>query len=157
MQSQRGEAFLLHKFALKSELGELIGVATYEKNGLMSKSDAYRIGYKDKDVGYIVVAKIPKDTGFSMFVNVIKNHEYIYDAVVLLTGYHNGIKSTTIQKGDYLHNIYYYKEGEYTFICLKTNPFIFANAFCISRTGNIDLNAYTIQSLPSDAIEIPIS
>lgn len=26
MQSQRGEAFLLHKFALKSELGELIGI-----------------------------------------------------------------------------------------------------------------------------------
>ena len=26
MQSQRGEAFLLHKFALKSELGGLIGI-----------------------------------------------------------------------------------------------------------------------------------
>lgn len=26
LQSQRGEAFLLHKFALKSELGELIGI-----------------------------------------------------------------------------------------------------------------------------------
>ena len=26
MQSQRGEAFLLHKFALKSELGELLGI-----------------------------------------------------------------------------------------------------------------------------------
>ena len=37
MQSQRGEAFLLHKFALKSELGELIGTATANKNGLMSK------------------------------------------------------------------------------------------------------------------------
>ncbi|CUP69636.1 Uncharacterised protein [Phocaeicola vulgatus] len=38
MQSQRGEAFLLHKFALKSELGGLIGVANAEKNGLMSKN-----------------------------------------------------------------------------------------------------------------------
>ena len=36
MQSQRGEAFLLHKFALKSELGELIGIATSNKSGLMS-------------------------------------------------------------------------------------------------------------------------
>ena len=35
LQSQRGEAFLLHKFALKSELGELIGVATAKKDGLM--------------------------------------------------------------------------------------------------------------------------
>ena len=26
LQSQRGEAFLLHKFALKSELGELMGI-----------------------------------------------------------------------------------------------------------------------------------
>jgi hypothetical protein len=36
LQSQRGEAFLLHKFALKSELGELIGTATSNKSGLMS-------------------------------------------------------------------------------------------------------------------------
>lgn len=38
MQSQRGEAFLLHKFALKSELGELIGVVSESKNGLMSSN-----------------------------------------------------------------------------------------------------------------------
>ena len=31
MQSQRGEAFLLHKFALKSELGELIGIEKVKK------------------------------------------------------------------------------------------------------------------------------
>lgn len=32
MQSQRGEAFLLHKFALKSELGELIGISSFFKS-----------------------------------------------------------------------------------------------------------------------------
>lgn len=35
MQSQRGEAFLLHKFALKSELGELVN-DTYESFSLES-------------------------------------------------------------------------------------------------------------------------
>ena len=40
MQSQRGEAFLLHKFALKSELGELIGIATKENKGLSDSVQA---------------------------------------------------------------------------------------------------------------------
>ena len=44
LQSQRGEAFLLHKFALKSELGELIGTATGNKSGLMSVEDKKRLG-----------------------------------------------------------------------------------------------------------------
>ena len=35
LQSQRGEAFLLHKFALKSELGELVN-DTYESFSLES-------------------------------------------------------------------------------------------------------------------------
>ena len=40
LQSQRGEAFLLHKFALKSELGELIGIATKENKGLSDSVQA---------------------------------------------------------------------------------------------------------------------
>ena len=52
MQSQRGEAFLLHKFALKSELGELIGIndSWFKDLGLfkgdldtIKKSGIYRI------------------------------------------------------------------------------------------------------------------
>ncbi|MDB0970436.1 hypothetical protein [Phocaeicola vulgatus] len=48
LQSQRGEAFLLHKFALKSELGELIGVATAKKDGLMPMEQFF-----DRDVNPI--------------------------------------------------------------------------------------------------------
>jgi hypothetical protein len=40
LQSQRGEAFLLHKFALKSELGGLIGIATKENKGLSDSVQA---------------------------------------------------------------------------------------------------------------------
>lgn len=40
MQSQRGEAFLLHKFALKSELGGLIRIATKENKGLSDSVQA---------------------------------------------------------------------------------------------------------------------
>lgn len=43
LQSQRGEAFLLHKFALKSELGELLPLATDKNKGLMSKKDYSKI------------------------------------------------------------------------------------------------------------------
>ena len=43
MQSQRGEAFLLHKFALKSELGGLIPIVSETSNGL-----AWKGGFIDR-------------------------------------------------------------------------------------------------------------
>lgn len=47
MQSQRGEAFLLHKFALKSELGELLGINQMlgDKGYPTSFASATEVGY----------------------------------------------------------------------------------------------------------------
>ena len=40
LQSQRGEAFLLHKFALKSELGELIGINDLKRDATIARNSA---------------------------------------------------------------------------------------------------------------------
>ncbi|WP_349980667.1 hypothetical protein [Phocaeicola vulgatus] len=56
LQSQRGEAFLLHKFALKSELGELLPLSTNTNKGLTRRTayfdliqgKLYKIAYKEE-------------------------------------------------------------------------------------------------------------
>jgi hypothetical protein len=65
LQSQRGEAFLLHKFALKSELGELIPLATNEANGLMSKNNYIKIA---QSITSTKLIKIESWDGYSTLV-----------------------------------------------------------------------------------------
>lgn len=75
MQSQRGEAFLLHKFALKSELGGLIPLASENNNGLMS---AYYSQSITRMNGYgegisMSLDKLP--IGFS-YLNVVDSSDF---------------------------------------------------------------------------------
>lgn len=65
MQSQRGEAFLLHKFALKSELGELLPVASSGKDGLMSKNNYIKIA---QSITSTKLIKIESWDGYSTLV-----------------------------------------------------------------------------------------
>lgn len=136
-------------------MGGLIGTATPGKNGLMPNYYTFLSSYNNIDNGYFLVAKIGVGIGFVIFVSVIKNHEYAGNSVVLLTGFHGGVNSTTIRKGAFLRRIYRVQKDGYLYIYVQTSAYVNANAFCIARTGNdIDLSSVVIASLPDGSTEI---
>ena len=73
MQSQRGEAFLLHKFALKSELGELIGTATANKDGLMPAGQVFTSPSRALNAGQVCLLSTSK---YSVVYNVVVWHPW---------------------------------------------------------------------------------
>ncbi len=92
MQSQRGEAFLLHKFALKSELGELIGVnylkkAFDYKNIILGSNESYELGIC---AGLVVIRNIYISAAFSLLLI-----DEFHNAVTTIAG--NSIKELGLE------------------------------------------------------------
>ena len=92
MQSQRGEAFLLHKFALKSELGELIGVnylkkAFDYKNIILESNESYELGIC---AGLVVIRNIYISAAFSLLLI-----DEFHNAVTTIVG--NSIKELGLE------------------------------------------------------------
>ena len=121
MQSQRGEAFLLHKFALKSELGELIGIATKENKGLSDSVQAlnstiYNISTGNKETALLKVCdygsninhilhiySAPNGTLDSCnYIRVILSDKYIFVNKLFEKGY-NSIRLFKDRKSFYVY------------------------------------------------------
>lgn len=158
MQSQRGEAFLLHKFALKSELGELIGNATSNKSGLMSSGMVPLELYKDNNQyckisvfmpnagsineSVISVTNVGGDS-FSVAVSMIRwNANKVFCKLI------NGTKISNI-------NMYYTVDTEKFCFYIKANWYA---KIIVSRLGLVNTSKIeSINAIPSGAIEVPIS
>ena len=65
LQSQRGEAFLLHKIYFVTDLGGLIGTATVNKDGLMSQNNYIKIA---QSITSTKLIKIESWDGYSTLV-----------------------------------------------------------------------------------------
>lgn len=157
MQSQRGEAFLLHKFALKSELGGLIGNATSNKSGLMSsgmvplelskdnnqycKISVFMPNAGSINESVISVTNVGGDS-FSVAVSMIRwNTNKVFCKLI------NGTKISNI-------NMYYTVDTDRFCFYIKANWYA---KIVVSRLGLVNTSKIeSINAIPSEAIEVPI-
>lgn len=153
-----GDAAKMTMQSLASKLGELIGVATSEKDGLMPSIQRMTTSYQKYQQKYCKIAKFENDTtGISMLISVFKNHENSSPSVVLLTGYSDGLSVNSIKRGTYLTNVYYQKKENKTIVYVKSSAYVYISTLCIGMNGSLKLSHENNLDLPSDAIEIPIS
>ena len=153
-----GDAAKMTMQSLASKLGELIGVATSEKDGLMPSIQRMTTSYQKDQQKYCKIAEFRNRlTGISMFISVFKNHENSSPSVVLLTGYSDGLSVNSIKRGIYLTNVYYQKKENKTIVYVKSSAYVYISTLCIGMNGSLKLSHENNLDLPSDAIEIPIS
>lgn len=139
-------------------LGELIGVATSEKDGLMPSIQRMTTSYQKDQQKYCKIAEFRNRlTGISMLISVFKNHENSSPSVVLLTGYSDDLSVNSIKRGIYLTNVYYQKKENKTIVYVKSSAYVYISTLCIGMNGSLKLSHENNLDLPSDAIEIPIS
>ena len=139
-------------------LGELIGVATSEKDGLMPSIQRMTTSYQKDQQKYCKIAEFRNRlTGISMLISVFKNHENSSPSVVLLTGYSDDLSVNSIKRGTYLTNVYYQKKENKTIVYVKSSAYVYISTLCIGMNGSLKLSHENNLDLPSDAIEIPIS
>lgn len=147
-----------HKIYFVTDLGELIGVATSEKDGLMPSIQRMTTSYQKNQQKYCKIAEFENDTtGISMLISVFKNHENSSPSVVLLTGYSDGLSVNSIKRGTYLTNVYYQKKENKTIVYVKSSAYVYISTLCIGMDGSLKLSHENNLDLPSGAIEIPIS
>lgn len=153
-----GDAAKMTMQSLASKLGELIGVATSEKDGLMPSIQRMTTSYQKDQQKYCKIAEFENDTtGISMLISVFKNHENSSPSVVLLTGYSDGLSVNSIKRGTYLTNVYYQKKENKTIVYVKSSAYVYISTLCIGTNGGLNLSHENNLDLPSGAIEIPIS
>ena len=153
-----GEIVQIDKNNLATLLGELIGVAASEKDGLMPSIQRMTTSYQKDQQKYCKIAEFENDTtGISMLISVFKNHENSSPSVVLLTGYSDGLSVNSIKRGTYLTNVYYQKKENKTIVYVKSSAYVYISTLCIGMNGSLKLSHENNLDLPSDAIEIPIS
>lgn len=153
-----GDAAKMTMQSLASKLGELIGVATSEKDGLMPSIQRMTTSYQKDQQKYCKIAEFRNRlTGISMLISVFKNHENSSPSVVLLTGYSDGLSVNSIKRGTYLTNVYYQKKEDKTIVYVKLSAYVYISTLCIGMNGSLKLSHENNLDLPSDAIEIPIS
>ena len=155
MQSQRGEAFLLHKFALKSELGELIGVTTPTKDGLMPKNQVCRNIAKINNLHCRLKFNISSPgewvNGFlyvgstSGSVSTIAVSVMIWNETKVFCKLINGVKG-------YISSISYIQETNS--ISLFVEMVQYANILFAPMTQLYSSSLETVKSIPSDAINL---
>lgn len=153
-----GDAAKMTMQSLASKLGELIGVATSEKDGLMPSIQRMTTSYQKDQQKYCKIAEFRNRlTGISMLISVFKNHENSSPSVVLLTGYSDDLSVNSIKRGTYLTNVYYQKKENKTIVYVKSSAYVYISTLCIGMNGSLKLSHENNLDLPSDAIEIPIS
>lgn len=153
-----GDAAKMTMQSLASKLGELIGVATSEKDGLMPSIQRMTTSYQKDQQKYCKIAEFRNRlTGISMLISVFKNHENSSPSVVLLTGYSDDLSVNSIKRGIYLTNVYYQKIENKTIVYVKSSAYVYISTLCIGMKGSLKLSHENNLDLPSDAIEIPIS
>ena len=134
-------------------MGELIGTATTNQDGLMPAFRSMTIHYNDAD--NVVKYNLPANIGFSMCITVIKNHESGGQAVVFVTGYQGGIVADAVRKGYYLKGISYVTNSDSIDIYVKVNSFVFVTAKCMGASDTRYIKSASIVSeIPEGAKEV---
>ena len=135
-------------------MGELIGTATTNQDGLMP---AFRAMNTQYSTGQVVKYNLPASVGFSMCITAIKNHESNGQAVVILTGYHGGIVADAIRKGSYLQGISYVTNSDSIDIYVKVSAYVFVSVVCLgSSHGKFITSASLVDSIPEGAKEVQL-
>ena len=136
-------------------MGELIGTATTNQDGLMPAFRSMTIHYNDAD--NVVKYTLPSNIGFSMCITVIKNHESGGQAVVFVTGYQGGIVADAVRKGYYLKGISYVTNSDSIDIYVKVNSFVFVTAKCMGASDKKFIkSASLVSEIPEGAKEVQL-
>ena len=141
--------------SLATVVGELIGTATTNQDGLMPAFRSMTIHYNDAD--NVVKYTLPSNIGFSMCITVIKNHESGGQAVVFVTGYQGGIVADAVRKGYYLKGISYVTNSDSIDIYVKVNSFVFVTAKCMGASDKKFIkSASLVSEIPEGAKEVQL-
>ena len=137
------------------EVGELIGTATTDKNGLMNSYRTMSILYSE---GKPVKITIPTNTeGFSLLLTAVKNHESGGQSIIDIAGYSKGFIATSIRRGSYISGISYKETSSGTDIYVKLVPYVFFSLLILLTTSRKAYSVSIAESIPEDASEISLS
>lgn len=141
--------------SLATVVGELIGTATTDKNGLMHSYRTMSILYSE---GKPVKITIPTDTeGFSLLLTAVKNHESGGQSIINLSGYSKGFIATSIRRGSYISGISYKETSSGTDIYVKLVPYVFFSLLILLTTSRKAYSVSIAESIPEDASALQLS
>ena len=145
---------MMSKEQVAQVVGELIGTANTNKDGLMPSYRAMNILYSE---GKPVKITIPTNEGFSLLLTAVKNHESGGQSIINLSGYSKGFIATNIRRGSYISGISYKETSSGTDIYVKLVPYVFFSSLILLTSNGKAYSVSIAESIPVDASEISLS
>lgn len=99
------------------------------------------------------------DEAFGLMFTAIKNHESSTGgSIIMVNGYRDGVTATVLRRGAFITKLAYKKNTGSIDIYLTTVPYVFVSTLCFaSANTNITAGSTLVESVPSDAVNVPLS